>query len=136
MNESTFHFINYRIGKIDSVIAENFGKEPEKLNQTINVTNELSAEEPRNVTVYLHININAETGNFKFNTVVAGYFEAHDDMPEELFNKLCEVNAPAILLPYARSIITNFTALCNIKPIILPLFNLTKNKEEDKESKE
>jgi len=129
MEESTFRFINYRISKIETFIAENFGKESENLKQSINVTHEVSEEEPRKVTVYLHINIIADSEKLKFNTVVVGYFEANEEMPEDLFKKLCEINAPAILLPYARSIITNFTALCNIKPIILPLFNLTKNKE-------
>jgi len=63
---------------------------------------------------------------FQFDVQVKGIFEANQEMSEDMFRKMCEINAPAILLPYARSIITNYTALCNIKPIILPLFNLTK----------
>lgn len=129
MKESTFQFVNYRVGKIDSLITEDFAIKPEKIDQRIQVTHEVSANSPRDVKVYLHIKIKAESGKFHFTTVIAGYFKADPEMPEELFKKLCESNAPAILLPYARSIITNFTALCNINPIILPLFNLTKNKE-------
>jgi len=129
MEKSSFRFINYKISKIESFIAEDFGKEPENLQQSVDVNYEVSEKEPRKIKVFLTIKITADSEKLRFIVVVVGYFDAHEEMEDELFKKLCEVNAPAILLPYARSIITNFTALCNIKPIILPLFNLTKNKE-------
>ncbi|MCC7430596.1 protein-export chaperone SecB [bacterium] len=50
-------------------------------------------------------------------------------MNDKLFEKMSNENAPAILLPFARAIITSFTAQANIPPIILPLLNLTKSKE-------
>jgi preprotein translocase subunit SecB len=126
MEESRFRFLNYRISKIETSISEDFGNESENLKQSINVDHEICENEPRKVKVILHISITADSEKLKFSTDVIGYFEAHEEMSDELFEKLCNINAPAVLLPYARSIVTNFTALCNIKPIILPLINLTK----------
>lgn len=129
MEKSEFRFLNYKIVKIESFIAEDFGKEEEHLQQNIEVTSKVSEKEPRRIKIFLTIKIISESEKIRFVVVVVGYFEANKDMPDELFENLCKINAPAILLPYARSIVTNFTALCNIKPIILPLFNLTKKED-------
>jgi len=129
MKESSFRFINYRVAKINVNIDDDFGKEPEGLNPNIQTSFGINEENPRLAEIVLNISISSEFELFQFDVQVKGIFEANPEMPEEMFEKMCEVNAPAILLPYVRSIITNYTALCNIKPIILPLFNLTKNKE-------
>ncbi len=129
MIKSTFHFLNYRVSKIGVNIDDDFGKNPEELIPTINTSFGISEDNPRLAEILLDIKIASDSKLFKFNVKVKGIFEANEEMTGELFTKMCKINAPAILLPYARSIITNFTALCNIKPIILPLFNLTKNKE-------
>jgi preprotein translocase subunit SecB len=125
MIESTFKFINYRIKKISINIDDNFGISAEKLDTHFDVSHEVKKDNNRAVIVLLKIGITSKSKLFVMEIHINGFFEAHEDMPEDMFKKMCEINAPAILLPYARSIVTNFTALANIKPIILPLFNLT-----------
>ena len=127
MIESSFRFLNYRVTKIEMNIDDNFGKTPDGLKPIINSSFGISEENPKLAEIILDININSDSSLFAFFVQVKGVFEANDEMTEDMFIKMCKVNAPAVLLPYARSIITNYTALCNIKPIILPLFNLTKN---------
>ncbi|OOC42155.1 protein-export chaperone SecB [Thermosipho sp. 1074] len=61
------------------------------------------------------------------NVVIYGYFEGSCDNQRQ-FKKLCELNGVANLLLIARSFIASVTSQLNIKPIILPFFNLTHKK--------
>ncbi len=46
-------------------------------------------------------------------------------MPDELFETLYKQNAPAILYPFARAIVTSYTSQMNIPAIILPTLNFS-----------
>jgi len=123
MNESDFKFLGYRISKIDCMIQDGFGKEPEKISQTIDIENNFSTENHRLVEVVLNINVKSESGNLTFFLIIKGGFQASNEMTDDLFKILSKQNAPAILFPFARSIITSYTAQANIPPVILPTVN-------------
>jgi preprotein translocase subunit SecB len=123
MKESDFRFLGYRISKIDCMIQDGFGKEPEKISQTIDIENNFSTENHRLVEVVLNINVKSESGNLIFFLKIKGGFQASNEMTDDLFKILSKQNAPAILFPFARSIITSYTAQANIPPVILPTVN-------------
>ncbi len=125
MKESSFQFINYIVSDVKISITEHFAENSETFIPEIETKSSVDENDPRLATIKLIINIKTELDTFNISFKIEGLFKADNNMNDELFEKMCKINAPAILLPYARSIITNFTALCNIQPIILPLFNLT-----------
>lgn len=128
MQESEFRFLGYIISFIECNIQDDFGKQPEKISQSINIENNFTTENNKFVEVVLNIDVKSEANNFSFKLKIKGGFQASDEMPDELFKNLSKQNAPAILYPFARSIITSYTAQANIQPIILPTVNFTDNK--------
>ncbi len=129
MKESGFKLLGYRIQKIDFDISDHYGKEPENLSQEINIENNFSKEKPRTVEVVLNITVKAQTGSLNIFVKLKGIFEAQDSMSEETFQILAKQNGPAILFPFARAIITSYTAQANIPPVIMPTVNFTIKKE-------
>lgn len=70
---------------------------------------------------------NAEENNYPFNMKIAlfGFFEV-ENVEEKNKMAYAEQNAVAILFPYVRAIITSYTGLANIEPLILPPINVVK----------
>ena len=135
IENSTFKFLGYKIPKIDMKIEDSFGiSGNEKIVNDIKVGYSINPDEPRFVEVSMLIALNAESGNFKMNFEIKGGFLGEKEMSEDYFKNLYTKNAPAILYPYARSLVSNYMALANIPPYFLPLINLSKN-EEAKEVK-
>lgn len=130
MNESSFKFLGYRISQINCRIDDNFGKIQEKINQNINVENNYNQENKKFVEVVLNITVKSDTNNLEFFIKIKGGFLATDNINDEDFQKLAQQNGPAILYPFARSIITSYTAQANIPPIILPTINFFINKSK------
>lgn len=126
MKESDFKFINYKITRIEFNIEDDFSNEQKEFIQEINIENNFSNENARFVEVVLNISLKTDNDSFYFFLQIKGAFLAADNMNEDLFKKISEQNGPAILYPFARSIITNYTALANISPIILPTMNFSK----------
>ena len=129
MNEqklSKFKFLGYKVTKIECQIEDDFALNPEKINQEINVENNFNNENKKFVEVVLNITVRSESNKFKFFLRLKGGFLAEDDVSEETLKILAEQNAPAILFPFARAIVSTYTAQANIIPIILPLVNFTK----------
>lgn len=134
MEESKFKFLGYRISKIECNIDDAFraGGEPETIRQEINIENNFNEERVRFVEVVLNITVKADSENFYFFLRIKGGFQAEEDMPDELFHTLSKQNGPAILFPFARSIITSYTAQANIQPIILPTVNFVDKQKQQK----
>lgn len=57
--------------------------------------------------------------------VVGTFLFMEDIRIPDIFSK---VSAPAILFPYIRSYVTAMTSLAGIRPIVLPTFNMTREK--------
>ena len=122
--ESEFKFLGYRVTKIALDIKNEFFVQHEsKFNTAIDIQQNFVEQNNRFVEVVLNIKVTDEQGNFDFILLVRGGFEASKEMPDELFRALATVNAPAILYPFARAIVTTYTAQANIPPIFLPAVN-------------
>ena len=128
MEHSKFKFLGYKVTKINCDISDNFGAKEESLKYKLNIRNNLNKKNKRFVEVILDIRISAKSENINVALDIKGGFIAEEKMPKSIFNLLCNQNAPSILYPYARSIISAITTQANIPPIILPLMNFSKRK--------
>lgn len=83
------------------------------------------------IRLFVHIFENAENNNYPFEMEVSisGFFEISDKTGKYDF----EPNAVAILYPYIRSIVSNYTINANIGAVLLPVINVNAMlKQEDK----
>ncbi len=135
IEKSTFKFLGYKIPKVEMSVADDFcanRAEQIEIIDDFSLGYGIDPEEPRLVEVLLTVKLKDKNEKFSFIVQIKGGFMAHKDMPEELFKNLYTKNAPAILYPYARAIVSNYMVLANIPPYLLPLINLTKNEEAEK----
>lgn len=131
MAESAFQFIGYRISKIKCEIDDDFNPKDLKISQSIDIQQNYEKERARFVEVIMDVSIKDEDNSFAFFIRMKGGFLGTEDIPQDVFEKFSTVNAPAIMYPFIRSIITNYTAQANIPPVILPTINFaSKIKEE------
>lgn len=80
-------------------------------NHSYSVTIILDAERKETADLSIHVEANA-----------VFYFEGSDS---EIEKELISKNAVAIMMPYVRSQVTILTSQPNLKPVILPIFNVT-----------
>lgn len=132
MEESKFKFYGYRVSKVSFTLEDSYKVQNEEFNQNIEVACNYDTENNRLVEVKLDITINSKDNALNFFVSIKGGFEADKDVSDELFDYLSKHNAPAILYPFARAIITNYTAQANIPPIILPAINFAKKPDPEK----
>ena len=82
--------------------------------------------EDNDLLVFLSIDVfrDAVKHNYPFemSVSVVGYFKISD--PEDI--EKYKPNAVAVLFPYVRSIISTYTAVANVNPLILPTVNINK----------
>ncbi len=121
--ESKLIFKKYIVKDIMFEYNEEYTENTAKLNFDINQSIEYIE---KNMIVTLNVNIcnNSVENNypFKMSVVVKGFFEIEKN--EEDINY--EPNAIAILYPYVRALVTNYTANANIMPVVLPAINVNK----------
>lgn len=80
-----------------------------------------------------HINIELEIkdteNSFHLQLTGVGIFE-YNTKNEDLLLNFMSINGPAIIFPYIRSFVSNFTSLTGFNTITLPTLNLSGFKEE------
>lgn len=125
MEKSRFDFLGFRIYYFNININDKYLLQEE--NYVIDVKKDIkrSEEDKKFAEISLGINIISESKNIELNLKIKGAFKSVDDMDEELFTKMCEINAPAILFPYIRAFISSCAVLAGIPPINIPLMNLS-----------
>ncbi|MGM0410326.1 MAG: protein-export chaperone SecB [Bacillota bacterium] len=98
-----------------------------KIDFDINREIEHLREEMYAVSIILNVFPEPKKNNYPFNLQLklTGYFELKIDDYD-----LLEQNAIAILFPYARALVSNYTANANIDPLILPPINVVAMLEE------
>ena len=80
-----------------------------------------------------HINIDLEItdseSDFVLKMLCVGIFD-YDTEKDDMLLNFMSINGPAIIFPYVRSFISNFTALSGFDTITLPTLNLSGYKED------
>ncbi len=73
----------------------------------------------------LGVTIEEKDNKFKAEITASGIFKFSSEIDEALLSGLFYTNAPAILFPYIRAYISALTTLSGLKPINLPVLNLS-----------
>lgn len=135
--ESSMKFINYFVENIE--FKNNLNFEEGEVSIDFDVSPEfLKGDDERDLIVVLDVSVfkDAVQHNYPFemNVRMVGFFRVEDENNE--VDKF-KPNAVAIMYPYIRAIVTNYTANANVNPLILPVININalikdkmKNKEE------
>ena len=125
MAEGKFQFLGFRFPKVEMRFSDTFPQPDEKLNNTINVSKMIDGADKRRVVIQIDVAIQNEMKTLDIGLQVKGIFLAIEDMPDEMFARFCDQNAPAILFPYARALLSSITAQAGIAPLILPTINFS-----------
>lgn len=134
---SSLRFVDYFVDYVDFRLNNEFEDQPVNLKFDIDRNVDYLEDENNTMLVTLIVKVfdNALEKNYPFsmNVSITGVFELNNVAVErkEVF---AEVNAVAILFPYIRALITNFTANVNVAPLILPAINVVKLMEDKSKS--
>lgn len=132
MEESNFKFLGYRITKIHYKIADELESYHDMILPKINIQHNFRKDNPRFVEVVMTVDVENKSKTFLFTLTIKGAFQADKSMPDNVFFTVYQSNAPAILFPFVRAIIANYTLQANIPPILLPTINFqNKGNKED-----
>lgn len=130
MKKSSLKFTNPIITKLEYEInAINDKKENDaiKISNTFKV-NIKRSEEEKEAVVELNIIIGAKENNeapFYVDMVMGAIFKWDDSYDENTVKDLLSINAPALLLGYARPIIATITNMSPFPAYNLPFYNFT-----------
>lgn len=127
--KSSLVFKGYVVDEVNFKMNSNFQEKPVELKVDIqsdvkNIENNMNVT----LTVNLFKDIEDETlYPFTMKVTVTGMFVVENNTENINFAP----NAIAILYPYVRAIISNYTANANINPVILPTINVIKALEKE-----
>ena len=121
--------MGYKVYRVECLIDDSFGSKPEEMRQNININ--IDKKDERLVDIILKITAESESKSFTFHLEIKGRFKGSSAVTDDEFGKFCSINAPAILYPYARSIVASYTALANFPTIRLPLVSFIPQKSTE-----
>lgn len=127
MVESSFRFLDYEITKLDFKINNSFNREGEEVEIDVKFGS-ISKKEENGVIILaigIHVFKNSVEKNYPFELefTTYGYFH-HENINEEELESFIKYNATAILFPYIRASVSNFTSLVGQQTLILPTYNI------------
>lgn len=122
--QSKMKFINYFVDNIE--FKNNLKFEEGEVSIDFDVSPEfLQGDDEQDLIVILNVSIFKDAAQhnypFEMNIRLVGYFKVIDENND--VDKF-KPNAVAIMYPYIRSIVTNYTANANVNPLILPVINI------------
>ena len=133
-SNSSLRFINYIVNKVNFE-AKEVQDTDKSWNLDVKINNKTGINSEKNkMTITLTVKVfdGVENAPFYIETTVTGYFELIGDNDISKY----EANAIAIMYPYVRAIISNYTSSANVSPIILPAINVNAMLKQQKENNE
>lgn len=131
--KSKLSFKDYVVKTIE--FNNNIKYDNEKNMMDFDFDSRVEFSEENKFVLYLSVDVfkDAEENNypFEFKAELIGFFEL-DGVEEEKKQVYAEQNAVAILFPYLRALITTYTGLANVQPLVLPPINVVKYIENKK----
>lgn len=127
MKKSGFQFTDPRIQDLEFHINENFDENKFKGFQVDSEVSNAIIEEDKKAFVRLKLSIGekGETTPFVCTVVMVAKFEVDEVIAPDFFEDLLSVNAPALLMSYARPIIALITDQGGFPSFHLPFMNFT-----------
>lgn len=130
MVKSDFKFSNPRLIKLDFAIndkCEDIERlSIENLNISLNCHVNKKNEESAAVALEIKIGEKSEEAPFLLHLVIGAGFKLERQIQGTDIDNLLQINAPTLLLSYARPMISSITAQAGMKPLNIPFFNFTK----------
>lgn len=142
--ESSFKFKDYTVDKISLEKNPKFNEELQDEIKEISeimdfdcVIKEIKKFE-KDVTLVVNIG-NTDKLPYKLYLELTGNFEyslGEQHLEPDEIEKLFKKNAVTILFPYVRALVSNYTSVSNVSPLMIPAINIIKLLEEKKKTKE
>lgn len=130
VKESEFKFSNPKLVKLDFITNDDYVQKHDTAQKDIGISinNHISTIGEKEAVVELEIEIGEKSNMFPFFMclIIGAKFKLDDEIEGTNFDNLLNINAPTLLLSYARPIISTVTAQAGMKPLNLPFFNFTK----------
>lgn len=131
--KSSLRFINYIVEKVE------FYNNPESKEETFKIDFDIDSSvnfiDDNKFLLNLDVKIfeNAKENGYPFsmNVSITGMFEI-DNVDNKVKHIFAEKNAVAIIFPYVRALVSTYTSISNVQPIILPPINVAKYIEDKK----
>lgn len=129
MKESSFQFQNPRVKYITFEVGEDYQQD-----QQSSFTNKYNTEisrfnDDRNrAVVELTVKIGDEGSvniPYKISMIIGAIFKWEQEFDDDTINKLLSINAPMLLLGYARPIVAFMTAASGLNSYNIPFINFT-----------
>lgn len=123
--QNSIKFEGYMIQKLNLEKKDDI-KKNEKGNINLNCSSYQNKEKGREDSYKVSMNISLYTNLSKIELVIDGFFIISKKIDEEIKKNFLKVSAPAILYPYARTLISNITAFDADETVLLPIVNFAK----------
>ncbi|AKX93417.1 protein translocase subunit secB [Moorella thermoacetica] len=137
--ESHLIFRGYKVLYLSYKLNQNFKSQKNKsIPLDFKVRTESTVDETNNeITVDLFCNIFEEgpekDNPFHLKVNLRGWFKASSSVEKNELYRYAEINAPAILFPFLRTVVSSVTMAANVPPVILPLVNINRLNEIQKQ---
>lgn len=129
MKESAFQFSDPKLRSLRFNVNENFLKEAYDGFVFTNNVSKAILEENKEAIVGLELKVGEDNEKYPFCIELEIYAKFKCD-DETMFNKLIDTNAPAMLLSYARPIISLVTLQSGYPAFNLPFMNFTIDEDD------
>lgn len=136
---SSFRFVDYKVTRLSYIFNPNT-PEPDDISFSFEIQVAPNLEE-YSACVTLSTKLEKPNPNiilpFELDIAISGIFEfdvVNDSISSEDFTNLCKMNGTVTLFPFLRSAICDITKACNVRPLIIPLINVSNivtNEEEN-----
>lgn len=131
---SKFKFTNPKLVRLNFQINNDYTENEDfKSEIDISISHDINKTSENESIVELNIEIGELSNQFPFfiNLVIGAKFKLDAVIEGTDFDKLLEVNAPALLLSYARPIISSVTNQAGMEPLNLPFINFIDQLQKD-----
>ena len=131
---SKFKFTNPKLVRLNFQINNDYTENEDfKSEIDISISHDINKTSENESIVELNIEIGELSNQFPFfiNLVIGAKFKLDAVIEGTDFDKLLEVNAPALLLSYARPIISSVTNQAGMEPLNLPFINFINQLQKD-----
>lgn len=134
--KSKLSFKDYVVSKIE--FKNNLECDEDQITIDFDFDSKIEFKNDREFDLHLWVELFKDAENnkypFNFRAELIGFFEI-DQCDENKKKIYAEQNSVAILFPYVRALITTYTGLANVNPLILPPINVVKYLENKKKNR-
>ncbi|MCD6577996.1 protein-export chaperone SecB [bacterium] len=131
MKDSEFQLLSQRLRRVDFEINKGFKNKSKGIRLKLFPEAEVHKDKKENKAIVifkLKIFDKKELEKYPFfmNLEIEGVFSWSENVDN--IDEYLKINAPAVLMSYLRSIVTQLTVFAGYPPLILPLIDFTKDK--------